>query len=140
MVVVFGQSDDVSIRSNLKSAATGYLDVGTADLGEKPSLSGKDGHVKLVSVRIPNEDVPLARDVDSVRKVSDALISDSANKVSQVVEDDDGVTLEVADVVELAVAVGADGDVRRLENQLFALDVVDHRARVLVHDEDGGSD
>ena len=72
------------------------------------------GYVELVSVRVPDEDVALVRDVDAVGEGRDGLAADAAKELAFLTHHHDAVALEVADV-ELATE---HGDVRRLGHEL----------------------
>ena len=95
-MVVLGQSDNVTLGSDLEAAATGHFDVRTFELrgrwnqgllattGHGHGGSGVvvDGHVELVSVRVANQDVASVGDVNTVGKAGHVIAADFAQKLS----------------------------------------------------------
>lgn len=50
-----------------------YLNVRALEFSDEDAVAGEDGHVKLVAVRVSDQDVARIRHVDPVRKVGHVL-------------------------------------------------------------------
>ncbi len=120
-MVVFGQSNDPTARSDFESAATRHFNFGRGKLRQQRHVRPENGHVELISMRVADEDIAGVRNFDAVRVRRHRLVANRLEDVAAIVDHDHAVSLKVADVV-IAVPLG---DVGRLLHESRAIDIVE---------------
>ena len=79
-MVVLGEGDDIALGGDFEAAAARHLHTRALELTHVGALVVKDGDVELVAVRVPDQDVPVVRDVDAVGEASDLLVPDATTE------------------------------------------------------------
>ena len=82
VMIILGQSDDVTLGGDFEAAAAADFDVGTLELGEERAVALEYGHVEPIAVRVAHEHVTRVRDVDPVRKVGHVFTPDAPQKLT----------------------------------------------------------
>ena len=93
MMIVFCQGHDVPLGGYLEAAAPGHLDLRALELGHEIAPAIVDGHVKLIAVRVADQDVSFVRDVDAVGERRHGLGSNLPDVPALLVKNDHAVSL-----------------------------------------------
>jgi len=94
MLIVLGQSHDVSLRRDLQATATTHFHIRTLKLADEYRVALEHSNVEPVAVTVANQDVTSVTDVNSIWVVSQVLATDTTQKLPFFTEYHDAVTLQ----------------------------------------------